>query len=261
MVTSLTIGSWNVCTLMDIPNAERPARRTALVALELGRYSVDVTALSETRIAAEGQLIEYNAGYTFFWNGQKVDERREAGVGFAIRTKLVRNLTGQPKGINDRLVTIRLPVGMNKHATLISCYAPTMTNPEEIKDKFYQELDALTSRDAMLFILGDFNARVGMDCHSWEGAIGRNGVGKCNSNGVLLLRTCISHDLLITNTIFRQANRNKTAWMDPRSEHWNMIDYIITRKTSRQDVKITKTISGVECWTDHRLVISKLSPM
>ena len=53
-----------------------------------------------------------------------------------------------------------------KHATLISAYAPTMTNPGEAKDKFYEELDSLISsipRADKLLILGDFNARVGSD--------------------------------------------------------------------------------------------------
>ena len=43
----------------------RNERRTALVARELCRYSVDIAALSETRFADEGQLTESGAGYTF----------------------------------------------------------------------------------------------------------------------------------------------------------------------------------------------------
>ena len=81
------------------------------------------------------------------------------------------NLTSLPKGINDSLMTMQLPVGKNSHATLISAYAPTMTNPEDIKDKFYQVLDALISgvpKKNKLIILGDFNARVGTDYQSWD---------------------------------------------------------------------------------------------
>jgi hypothetical protein len=47
--------------------------------------------------------------------------------------------------------------------------------------------------------------------------------------------------------------------MHPRSKHWHLIDYIIIRKTDRQDVRITKAMCGAECWTDHRLVISKMT--
>ena len=40
--------------LLDNPSAERPERRTALLA----RYKIDIAALSETRLANEGQLTE-----------------------------------------------------------------------------------------------------------------------------------------------------------------------------------------------------------
>lgn len=43
----------------------------------------------------------------FFWSGRKSEERRKAGVGFAIKTDLVAMLSGLPKGINDRLMTLR----------------------------------------------------------------------------------------------------------------------------------------------------------
>jgi hypothetical protein len=117
-----------------------------------------------------------------------------------VKSHLARKLAKLPEGINDRPMTLQLPLGNKKNATLISAYAPTMTNPDDIKDKFYEELDALIAavpQSEKLFILGDFNARVGTDYQTWEGVIGRHGVGKCNSNGLLLLQTCTAHDLVI----------------------------------------------------------------
>ena len=93
-------------------------------------------------------------------------------------------------------------MGKNKQATLISFYAPTMTNPNDTKDKFYQELDSLiisVPKGNKLVILRDINAIVGADYQPWNGVIGKIGVGKCNSNGNEL-RTCSEHDLVITNT-------------------------------------------------------------
>lgn len=46
--------------------------------------------------------------------------------------------------------------------------------------------------------------------------------------------------------------------MHPRSKHWHL-DYVIVRQRDRQDVKVTKAMCGAECWTDHRLLISKLN--
>ena len=60
---------------------------------------------------------KFGAGYTFSRSGRKSKERRDAGVGFAIKTELIGNLSGLPKGISDRLMTLRLPLSGNKHAT------------------------------------------------------------------------------------------------------------------------------------------------
>ena len=65
-------------------------------------------------------------------------ERRETGVGFMVKTALVDNLAGPPKGLNDRVVTMKLPHSYGReHATIVSAYGPTMTNPEDVMDKFY----------------------------------------------------------------------------------------------------------------------------
>ena len=137
-------------------------------------------------------------------------------------------------------MTFKIPLPGNKHATIVSAYAPTMTNPDEVKDKFYDYLDNIISatlRTDKLTLLGDFNARVGTDHQTWEGVICSEGVGKCNSNGLLLLRKCAERDLLITNTVFKLPN--KTSWMHPRFKHWYLIDYVIVRRTDRQNVRAT----------------------
>ena len=100
---------------------------------------------------------------------------------------------------------------------------------------------------------------VGTDHQTWEGVIGSEGEGKRKSNGLLLLGKCAEHDLLITNTVFKLPNRNKTSWMHTRSKHGHLIDYDIVRRTDRHDVIVTKTMCGADCWTDHILVVSKLN--
>ena len=119
-------------TLVDTMPSNRPEPMTAIVAHKLSRYNTDMAALSETRLAGTGDLAEVGAGYTFFWSGRAADELREAGVGFAICTVLIAKLETLPKGINDRLMTMRIPLAGNAHLTLISAYAPTTTFPEEL---------------------------------------------------------------------------------------------------------------------------------
>ena len=109
-------------------------------------------------------------------------------------------------------------------------------------------------------VLGDFNARVGTDSETWKDVIGKDGVGKVNANGLMLLTKCAELGLVITNTLFRQNNRRKTSWRHPRSGHWHLIDYIITRRRDIADVRITKAINSSDCcWTDHRLVKTLLT--
>ena len=110
-----------------------------------------------------------------------------------------------------------------------------------------------------LVVLGDFNARVGRGNSSWEGVLGRHGVGKVNDNGLLLLSKCAEHGLCITNTLFRMADEYKTTWQHPRSKHWHMIDFIVVRQREIRDVRVTRAMRGAECWTDHRLIRAVLS--
>lgn len=111
------------------------------------------------------------------------------------------------------------------------------------------------TRSTWRLLLGDFNARVVKDHLRWSGTIGKEGVGKVNENGTLLPTKCAEHNLVITNTLFRQKNRYKTSWQHPRSKHWHLIGYIIVRFRDQQDVLKTRAVTGAgEGWTDHRLI-------
>lgn len=116
-MTPVTFGTWNVCTLLDRAGALRPERRTDLIARELDRYGIQIAALSETRLAGEGQLTETGAGYTFFWIGRTEAEHCEAGVGFAIKSNLVNKLAAPPKGISERLMALHLPLPSKRHSS------------------------------------------------------------------------------------------------------------------------------------------------
>jgi len=52
----LTISPWNVRTHLDREAADRPERRTALIAKELAKYNIDIAALCEIRFSESGSL-------------------------------------------------------------------------------------------------------------------------------------------------------------------------------------------------------------
>ena len=165
----LTLGTWNVRTLLDRKDKRkntdfRPERRTALVSKELSRYNIDIAARSETRLADTSEFEEVASGYTFYWKGKLETQKRESGVGFAVKSNIVHQLDGPPKGITDRIMTLRLQLDKGRYATMISGYAPTLTNDIEVINSFYEELDRLltnTPKEDKLFLFGDLNARVG----------------------------------------------------------------------------------------------------
>ena len=157
---------------------------------------------------------------------------------------------------------LRIAISRIRYLTIISAYAPTLTNPDDSKEQFYEKFDQVirsTLPSDKLVILGDFNARVGRDYSSWEGVLGRHGVGKINGNGLLRLSKCAEHSPCTTNTLFRMADKYKTTWMYPRSKHWHLIDFIIVRQRDIRDVRVTRAMRGAECWTDHRLVRAVLT--
>ncbi|VDL92441.1 unnamed protein product [Schistocephalus solidus] len=136
----------------DNPKINQPERRAALVARELARYKVDIAALSETRFSDQGQLEDA--------------ERRDAGVAFAIRNDIVGRLLYLPQGINDCLMSLRLPHRGDQCANIISAYAPLLTSSDAAKEKFYEDLHALlvtVLKVDKLIVLVDFKARVGTD--------------------------------------------------------------------------------------------------
>ncbi|KAK2190871.1 hypothetical protein NP493_66g06008 [Ridgeia piscesae] len=166
-----------------------------------------------------------------------------------------------PRPVSDRIMTMKLPLSKDNFATIISVYAPTMTNPDENKDAFYNLLASLLSgipRTDKLLLIGDFNVRIGRDNDKWPMFIGKHEIVKCNSNGELLLAQCSEFELIVTNIMFKQDGR-KTTWMHPRFGHWHMIDFIITRCRDKMDLHSTRAIREANCWTDHEMLRSKVA--
>ncbi len=146
------------------------------------------------------------------------DEPRIHGMGFAIKTRLIAQLFESPVGINERLMTLHLRLSNNQMATAVSTYAPTLDSLEEDRETLYAALEQVLSsipKEDKVLLLCDFNARIDEDYELWKGILGKKGVGSINSNGVLLLSKCAEHELVITNTLFRQRNRVKPHGITP----------------------------------------------
>ena len=154
---------------------------------------------------------------------------------------------------------MRIQLKGGDNLTLISVYTPTMQRPQEEKEQFYKMLGSCVSAAEMdsVIILGDFNARVGLDWKSWPNVIGKHGVGKMNSNGLILLEFCTRFQLSIMGTRFQLKDSLKNTWQHLRSKHWHQLDHVLSNKTAKSYVTLTKVNRAANCFNDHKLLISK----
>ena len=87
----------------------------------------------------------------------------------------------------------------------------------------------------------------------------KHGIGKCNSNGEVLLALCSEFEQIVENTMFKQKDEPKTTWMDPRSRHSHKIDFIITRCRDKMDIHSTRAMRETNRWTHHQMLRSNVA--
>ena len=92
--------------------------------------------------------------------------------------------------------------------TVIQVYAPTSNTKEAEIDQFYEDLQdllKLTPKKDVLFIIGDWNAKVASQ--ETPGVTGKFGLGVQNEAGQRLTEFCQENTLVIANTLFQQHKR------------------------------------------------------
>ena len=103
---------------------------------------------------------------------------------------------------------------------VIQVYAPT-SNAEEAEVKlFYEDLQdllELTPKKDVLFILGDWNTKVGSQ--ETPGLTGKFGLGVQNEAGQRLIEFCQEDTLVVANTLFQQHKRRLYTWTSPDDQH------------------------------------------
>ena len=87
------------------------------------------------------------------------------------------------------------------------------------------------------------------------GVTGKFGLGIRNEVGQRLIEFCQENALVIANTLFQQHKRRFYTWTSPDGQ--NQIDYILCSQRWRSSLQSTKTRPGVDCGSDHELLIVK----
>ena len=99
---------------------------------------------------------------------------------------------------------------------VIQAYAPTCNAEEAEVEWFYEDLQdllELTPRKDVLFIIGDWSAKVGSQ--ETPGVTGKFGLGVQNEAGKRLIEFCQENTLII----FQQHKRRLYTWTSPDSQH------------------------------------------
>ena len=142
--------------------------------------------------------------------------------------------------------------------TVIQVYAPTSNTEEAEVERFYEDLQdllELTPKKDVLFIIGDWNAKVGSQ--ETPGITGKFGLGVRNEAGQWLIEFRQENTLVIANTLFQQHKRKLYTWTSPDGQHQNQIDYILYSQRWRSSIQSTKTRPRTDCDSDHELLIAK----
>ena len=112
--------------------------------------------------------------------------------------------------------------------TVIQVYAPTRNAEEAEVEWLYEDLQdllELTSKKDVLFIMGDWNAKVGSQ--ETPGVTGKFVLEIRNEAGQRLIEFCEENTLVIANTLLQQQKRRLYTWISPDGQHQNQIDYIL----------------------------------
>ena len=126
-----------------------------------------------------------------------------------------------------RMISVHFQ-GKPFHIMVIQVYALTSNAEEAEVEWFYEDLQdllELTPKKDVLFIIGDWNAKVGTQ--ETPGVTGKFGTGVQNEAGQRLIEFCQENALVIANTLFQQHKRRLDTWTSPDGQHQNQIDYIL----------------------------------
>ena len=118
-----------------------------------------------------------------------------------------------------------------------------------------QDLLELTAKKDVLFIIGDWNAKVGSQ--EIPEVMGKFGLGIQNEAGQRQIEFSQENTLVIANTLFQQHKGRLYTWTLSDGQYPNQIDYILCSQRWRSSLQSAKTRWGDDFGSDHELLIVK----
>ena len=138
------------------------------------------------------------------------------------------------------MISVRFQ-GKPFNITVTQVYAPTSNAEEAEVERFYEDLQdllELTPKKDVLFIIGDWNAKVGSQ--ETPGVTGKFGLGIQNEAGQrlteLAFENCQENALVIANILFQQNKRKLYTWISIDDQYQNQIDYLLCSQRWRSSI-------------------------
>ena len=207
-----------------------------VVKQEMARVNIDIIGISELKWTGKGKFNSDN--HNIYYCGQ--ESLRRNGVAIIVN-KRVRNAVLGYNLKNDRMISDHFQ-GKPFNITVIQVYAPTSNAEEAEVGWFYEDLQdllELTPKKDVLFIIGDWNAKVGSQ--EILRVISKFGLGVQNETGQRLIEFCQENALVIANTLFQQYKRRLYTWTSPDGRHRNQINYILCSQRWTSSIQSVKT--------------------
>ena len=160
---------------------------------------------------------EFNSDdHYIYYCGQESLKRN--GVAIRVNKRLQNAVLGCSLK-NNRMIAVHFQ-GKSFNITVIQVYAPNSNAEEAEVERFYDDLEdllELTPKKHVLFIRGDWNAKVGsQETHE---VTGKFGLGVQNEVGRRLIGFCQENTLVIANILFQQHKRRLYTWTSPDGQH------------------------------------------
>ena len=178
------------------------------------RVYVNILGISKLKWTGMGEF-KRDAHYIYYCGQESL---RRNGVAIMVN-KRVQNAVFGCNLKNGRMISVRFQ-GKPSNITVIQVYAPTSNTENAEVEWFYEELQdllELTPKKDLLFIIGDWNAKVGSQ--ETPGVTGKFGLGIWNEAGQRLIEFCQENTLVIANTLFQQHKRRLYTWTSPDGQH------------------------------------------
>ena len=155
---------------------------------------------------------------------------------------------------------IRIDLQLEERISIIQIYAPTEDRDITEKEIFYislqQTVEKAQEENKHVFIIGDWNARIGNDSRRSFGCMGKYGMERTrNGNGDRMLEFCIDNQLLIGNTFYPHKSIHQITFVSEERNVKSAIDYCVYTKNARYAVHDVRVFRGAELSTQHRLLI------